>query len=76
MVPLAPWPSRIGTSEVEHVLATQTLQQNKSKALRIKIDGKLGKGVSAKDIILFIIGKIGTAGATGYTVEYCGSADP
>jgi 3-isopropylmalate/(R)-2-methylmalate dehydratase large subunit len=64
----------IGTSEVEHVLATQTLQQNKSKTMRINVDGKLGKGVTAKDIILYIIGKIGTAGATGYAVEYSGSA--
>jgi 3-isopropylmalate/(R)-2-methylmalate dehydratase large subunit len=64
----------IGTSEVEHVLATQTLQQNKSKTMLIAIDGILGKGITPKDIILYIIGKIGTAGATGYTVEYAGSA--
>lgn len=64
----------IGTSEVEHVLATQTLQQNKSKTMLINIDGKLGFGVTSKDIILYIIGKIGTAGATGYVVEYAGSA--
>ncbi|HRZ39943.1 MAG TPA: aconitase family protein, partial [Candidatus Omnitrophota bacterium] len=64
----------IGTSEVEHVLATQTLQQNKSKAMLIKVDGRLKKGVTAKDIILYIIGQIGTAGATGYVVEYGGSA--
>lgn len=64
----------IGTSEVEHVLATQTLQQNKSKSMLINIDGKLGFGVTSKDIILYIIGKIGTAGATGYVVEYAGSA--
>ncbi len=64
----------IGTSEVEHVLATQTLQQNKSKSMLIQIDGELGKGVTPKDIILFIIGRIGTAGATGYVVEYAGSA--
>ncbi len=63
----------IGTSEVEHVLATQTLQQNKAKTMLIKIDGKLGAGVTSKDIILYIIGKIGTAGATGYVVEYAGS---
>ncbi|MBF0385785.1 MAG: 3-isopropylmalate dehydratase large subunit, partial [Candidatus Omnitrophica bacterium] len=63
----------IGTSEVEHVLATQTLQQNKSKTMLIKVDGKLQKGVSAKDIILYIIGLIGTAGATGYVIEYSGS---
>jgi len=64
----------IGTSEVEHVLATQTLQQNKSKTMLIKVDGTLPKGVTAKDIILYIIGLIGTAGATGYTIEYAGSA--
>lgn len=63
----------IGTSEVEHVLATQTLQQNKSKSMLITVDGPMGRGVSAKDIILYIIGRIGTAGATGYTVEYAGS---
>lgn len=64
----------IGTSEVEHVLATQTLQQNKSKTMLINIEGALGLGVTAKDIILYIIGQIGTAGATGYVVEYAGSA--
>ncbi len=64
----------IGTSEVEHVLATQTLQQDKAKSMLIKVDGKLGKGVTAKDIILYIIGKIGTAGATGYVIEYSGIA--
>ena len=63
----------IGTSEVEHVLATQTLQQDKAKSMLIKIEGKLGKGVTPKDIILYIIGKIGTAGATGYVVEYGGN---
>lgn len=63
----------IGTSEVEHVLATQTLQQKPSKTMRIKIDGKLGECVTAKDVILYIIGKIGTAGATGYVIEYAGS---
>jgi len=62
----------IGTSEVEHVLATQTLQQNPSKTMLIKIDGKLSKGVTPKDLILYIIGKIGTAGATGYVIEYAG----
>ncbi len=64
----------IGTSEVEHVLATQTLQQQKAKTMLIKVDGQLGFGVTAKDIILYIIGKIGTAGATGYVIEYGGSA--
>lgn len=64
----------IGTSEVEHVLATQTLQQNRAKTMLIRIEGALGEGVTPKDIILYIIGKIGTAGATGYVVEYAGSA--
>ncbi|HBR14011.1 MAG TPA: 3-isopropylmalate dehydratase large subunit [Candidatus Omnitrophica bacterium] len=63
----------IGTSEVEHVLATQTLQQDKAKTMLINIEGVLAKGVTAKDIILFIIGQIGTAGATGYVIEYAGS---
>jgi len=63
----------IGTSEVEHVLATQTLQQDKVKCMLIKVEGTLSKGVTAKDVILFIIGKIGTAGATGYCIEYAGS---
>ena len=64
----------IGTSEVEHVLATQTLPQKKSKNMLIKIDGKLGFGVSAKDIILYIIGKITTKGGTGHVIEYAGEA--
>lgn len=64
----------IGTSEVEHVLATQTLIQKRAKNFLVKVDGKLGFGVTAKDIILAIIGKIGTAGATGYVIEYAGSA--
>ena len=64
----------IGTSEVEHVLATQTLQQSKPKTMEIRVNGKLGEGVAAKDIILAIIGKIGTDGATGYVVEYTGKA--
>ena len=64
----------IGTSEVEHVLATQTLQQNMAKTFQINIEGKLGFGITSKDIILYIIGRIGTAGATGYVVEYAGSA--
>lgn len=63
----------IGTSEVEHVLATQCLVQKKSKNMLIKIEGKLSKGVTAKDIILAIIGKIGTAGGTGYAIEFAGS---
>ena len=62
----------IGTSEVEHVLATQTLIQRKAKNMKIEIQGKLSLGVTAKDIILTIIGKIGTAGGTGYVIEYCG----
>lgn len=64
----------IGTSEVEHVLATQTLQQAQPKTMLINIDGKLGQGVTSKDIILYIIGLIGTAGGTGYVIEYAGSA--
>jgi 3-isopropylmalate/(R)-2-methylmalate dehydratase large subunit len=64
----------IGTSEVEHVMATQTLPQDKPKTFRICVDGKLPLGVTAKDIVLHIIGEIGTAGATGYVVEYAGSA--
>jgi 3-isopropylmalate/(R)-2-methylmalate dehydratase large subunit len=62
----------IGTSEVEHVLATQTLPQSRPKTMEIRINGKLGTGVTAKDVILAIIGKIGTDGATGYVVEYTG----
>ncbi len=64
----------IGTSEVEHVLATQTLIQNKAKNMRVTVDGTLAAGVSAKDIILAIIGEIGTAGGTGYVIEYAGEA--
>jgi len=64
----------IGTSEVEHVLATQTLIQKKSKNMRAIVDGKLSVGVTAKDIILAIIGEIGTAGGTGYALEYAGEA--
>jgi 3-isopropylmalate/(R)-2-methylmalate dehydratase large subunit len=64
----------IGTSEVEHVLATQTLIQKKSKNMRAVVDGKLPPGVTAKDIILAIIGEIGTAGGTGHTLEYAGEA--
>jgi 3-isopropylmalate/(R)-2-methylmalate dehydratase large subunit len=64
----------IGTSEVEHVLATQTLIQRKAKNMRIRVDGKLPDGVTAKDIILAIIGEIGTAGGTGHVIEYAGEA--
>ena len=64
----------IGTSEVEHVLATQTLIQSKAKNMRVIVDGALHDGVTAKDIILAIIGQIGTAGGTGYVIEYSGSA--
>src|SRR5256714_4982120 len=64
----------IGTSEVEHVLATQTLVQSKSKNMRAVVDGKLPPNVTAKDIILAIIGEIGTAGGTGYALEYAGEA--
>src|ERR1700749_1684166 len=64
----------IGTSEVEHVMATQTLPQDKPKTFRISVEGDLPYGVTAKDIILHIIGQIGTDGATGHVVEYAGSA--
>jgi 3-isopropylmalate/(R)-2-methylmalate dehydratase large subunit len=64
----------IGTSEVEHVLATQTLIQSKAKNMRVTVDGKLPEGVGAKDIILAIIGEIGTAGGTGHVIEYAGEA--
>ena len=64
----------IGTSEVEHVMATQCLVAKKSKAMRVNVDGELGRGVSAKDIALAVIGKIGTAGGTGYAIEFTGSA--
>jgi 3-isopropylmalate/(R)-2-methylmalate dehydratase large subunit len=64
----------IGTSEVEHVMATQCLVQKKSKAMLIRVDGALGKGVTAKDVALAIIGKIGTAGGNGYAIEFAGSA--
>jgi 3-isopropylmalate/(R)-2-methylmalate dehydratase large subunit len=63
----------IGTSEVEHVLATQCLIQKKSRSMLVKVEGKLGKGVTAKDVALAIIGKIGTAGGTGYAIEFGGS---
>ena len=64
----------IGTSEVEHVMATQCLPQSKPKTFRITIDGELPDGVTAKDVVLGIIGRIGTDGATGYVIEYAGSA--
>ena len=64
----------IGTSEVEHVMATQTLLAKKAKNMLVKVDGVLPKGCGAKDIVLAIIGKIGTAGGTGYTIEFAGTA--
>jgi 3-isopropylmalate/(R)-2-methylmalate dehydratase large subunit len=64
----------IGTSEVEHVLATQTLIQKKSKNMKVEVTGKVAPGVTAKDIVLSIIGETGTGGGTGYVIEYCGEA--
>ena len=64
----------IGTSEVEHVLATQCLVTKKMKNMRVRVDGQLGRGVTAKDVVLAIIAKIGTAGGTGYAIEFAGSA--
>lgn len=64
----------IGTSEVEHVLATQTLKQGRAKTMKVEVTGTLPLGITAKDIILAIIGEIGHAGATGHVIEYCGSA--
>ncbi|MCL2644853.1 MAG: aconitase family protein, partial [Betaproteobacteria bacterium] len=64
----------IGTSEVEHVLATQCLVQKKSKTMLVRVEGRLGKGVTAKDVALAVIGRIGTAGGTGYAMEFGGSA--
>jgi len=64
----------IGTSEVEHVMATQTLLAKKAKNMLVKVEGTLNKGLTGKDIVLAIIGKIGTAGGTGYTIEFAGSA--
>jgi len=64
----------IGTSEVEHVLATQCLRQQKMKNMLVRVNGKLGEGLSAKDIVLTIIGQLGTAGGTGYAIEFAGSA--
>jgi 3-isopropylmalate dehydratase len=63
----------IGTSEVEHVLATQTLRTRRSKNMRVQVEGELAPGVSSKDVILHVIGKIGTAGGTGAVIEFCGS---
>lgn len=64
----------IGTSEVEHVMATQTLKQGRAKTMRISVNGKLAEGISAKDVVLAIIGKVGSAGGTGYVVEFAGDA--
>ncbi|MDD1781642.1 3-isopropylmalate dehydratase large subunit [Enterovibrio sp. ZSDZ35] len=64
----------IGTSEVEHVLATQTLKQGRAKTMKIEVKGSVADGVTAKDIVLAIIGKVGHAGGTGYVVEFCGQA--
>jgi 3-isopropylmalate/(R)-2-methylmalate dehydratase large subunit len=64
----------IGTSEVEHVLATQCLIQKKSRSMRVIVDGPLGRGATAKDIVLAVIGRIGTAGGTGYVIEFAGQA--
>lgn len=64
----------IGTSEVEHVMATQTLKQGRTKTMRISVNGKLAEGISAKDVVLAIIGKVGHAGGTGYVVEFAGEA--
>ncbi|MXV28602.1 3-isopropylmalate dehydratase large subunit [Aeromonas veronii] len=64
----------IGTSEVEHVMATQTLKQGRARTMRISVNGKLAEGISAKDVVLAIIGKVGHAGGTGYVVEFAGEA--
>ena len=64
----------IGTSEVEHVLATQTLLQYKPKTLEIRVDGRLPPGVTAKDLILYLIGRLSTSGGVGYCIEYTGEA--
>ncbi|AUU22143.1 3-isopropylmalate dehydratase large subunit [Aeromonas caviae] len=64
----------IGTSEVEHVMATQTLKQGRARTMRISVNGKLAAGISAKDVVLAIIGKVGHAGGTGYVVEFAGEA--
>lgn len=64
----------ISTSEVEHVLATQTLKQARAKIMKIEVIGKLANGITAKDMVLAMIGKIGSAGGTGYVIEFCGEA--
>src|SRR5688572_11403548 len=64
----------IGTSEVEHVMATQCLTMKKTKSMNVVVEGTLGRGVTAKDIILAVIGKIGSAGGSGYTIEFSGAA--
>jgi 3-isopropylmalate/(R)-2-methylmalate dehydratase large subunit len=64
----------IGTSEVEHVLATQCLTMKKAKSMLVRVEGRLGRGVTAKDVVLAIIGRIGTAGGTGYAIEFAGGA--
>ncbi|HBS13950.1 MAG TPA: 3-isopropylmalate dehydratase large subunit, partial [Alcanivorax sp.] len=64
----------IGTSEVEHVLATQTLVAQKMKNMQVRVEGELGPGVTAKDVVLHIIGVIGTAGGNGHAIEFAGSA--
>src|SRR3546814_19824239 len=64
----------IGTSEVEHVLATQTLLRKQSKTMEVRVGGTLGFGVTPKDVVIAHIGKIGAAGATGYVIEYTGTA--
>ena len=64
----------IGTSEVEHVMATQCLLMKKTRSMQVLVEGKLGRGVTAKDLVLAVIGKIGTAGGTGYSIEFAGSA--
>ena len=66
------WSLGIGTSEVEHVLATQTLVQSKAKNMRVTVKGALGFGVTSKDVILHVIGVIGTAGGTGHVIEFAG----
>lgn len=64
----------IGTSEVEHVLASQTLKQARAKTMKIEVIGELANGITAKDLVLAMIGKIGSAGGTGYVIEFCGKA--